>query len=449
MQTPSPEVRASLTRLARSSDRTSPTVFAGREREFNLLNDAVQGAQDGEVGHTVVIQGVPGAGKTALLNEYAARLLAADGDTGQAIVPVSLRPSDLDAPPAVIIQEIDRQFCEFEASNDWRKRMNRMVGGASMLGNMLFAAITKKDFNDFRPSVRAPTSLPVALDDYIAFRFDRRESAIVLLVDEAQSLADSTQVRTHLDALHGGIKGRTQVVLACFGLANTTNRLRQLGLSRLADDHVRSIGSLSTPDARHVASGTLNAVLADFAFHDGPLDAARREAWIGAAADAILAESSNFPHHLTNGCRALAKIALDEGVGDKPPVERLRHACRDHRRKYYDARLLPWAHHMMALAQAFTHATDGWTPVASLKRALMASDDFGDPVDGRAASSVIKEMCANGYVEMRVDKCRPVLPSLLSHFETIRHGLEPHNEVVQAVQAALLHQGRDHPHATP
>ena len=107
MQTPSPEVRASLTRLARSSDRTSPTVFAGRERELNLLND------------------------------------------------------------------------------------------------------------------------------YIAFRFDRRESTIVLLVDEAQSLTDSTQVRTHLDALHGGIKER--IVFAnstCRGLQTTTSDSRTRSWAR-------------------------------------------------------------------------------------------------------------------------------------------------------------------------------------------------------------------------
>ena len=68
-------VRDSLARLAESSDRASPTVFAGREGEFALLGAATRGAQRGEPGHTVVIHGVPGAGKTALLNEYAARLL--------------------------------------------------------------------------------------------------------------------------------------------------------------------------------------------------------------------------------------------------------------------------------------------------------------------------------------------------------------------------------------
>ena len=410
-------VRDSLVRLAESSDRASPTVFAGREDEFRLLDAAARGAQRGEPGHTVVIHGVPGAGKTALLNEHAARLRELDGRTEKPTIPVPLRPSDLDDSPLAILQEIDRQFREFEASNVWRDRLNRAAGGASPLGNALFAAATKRDFNEFRPSARAPNSLPIALDDYFAFRFDRRDSTVVLLVDEAQNLGDTVQVRRHLDGLHGGVRARTTVVLACFGLANTIERLHELGLSRLAAGHDRSIGALSDSDAERTVTGTLETAFADFAFH-GPSGDAQRERWIGTATATILAESGNFPHHLANGCRALAAIVLDEGIG-APPVERLRERCRDHKREYYDARLRPWADHMTALAQAFSNEQDGWTPVADIKRALMAADDFGDPVDSRKATTILKEMCANGYVEQQAGACRPALPSLSSHLKII------------------------------
>jgi len=47
--------RHSLARLAESSDRASPAVFAGRDDEIRLLNAAVRGTQRGETGHTVVI----------------------------------------------------------------------------------------------------------------------------------------------------------------------------------------------------------------------------------------------------------------------------------------------------------------------------------------------------------------------------------------------------------
>lgn len=97
----------------------------------------------------MVIRGVPGAGKTALLREYVIRVLgrvdatptpaedapmgqqpntgspAARDETERPIIPVPLRPGDLDSPPAAILQEIDRQFREYEASGEWGGIVNR------------------------------------------------------------------------------------------------------------------------------------------------------------------------------------------------------------------------------------------------------------------------------------------------------------------------------------
>ena len=137
------------------SDRASPTVFAGREDEFDLLNDAISGVQQGESGHTVVINGVQGAGKTALLNEYAARLLAEESDDDGPVIPVPLRPDDFDAPPAALVQAIDQQFVQS--------------------GNV----------RELLPSAQAPHSLDAALEDYASTRFGVKSSTFVLLLDEA------------------------------------------------------------------------------------------------------------------------------------------------------------------------------------------------------------------------------------------------------------------------
>ena len=430
-------VRDSLTLLAESSDRTSPAVFAGREDEFKLLDLAVRGTQRGEAGHTVVIRGVPGAGKTALLREYVVRSLAAGDETERPVIPVPLRPGDFDNPPVALLQEVDRRFREFEASGRWGGTRNRMVGSASLAGNALFAAFTKRDFNEFKASARAPNSLPIALDDYVAFRFDRRDSTILLLVDEAQNLSDTARVRGYLDTLHGGIHGRTQAVLACFGLANTTDRLRELGLSRLASGHVRSIGALSNENAERTVTGTLEIALAGVAFENATLSGVQRSRWMGAISSTILAECANFPHHLANGCRALAHIVLDEGIDDAPPVEKLRESCREHKREYYDARLHPWARHQTALAHAFAGGDAEWIPIEDIVRALQASDDFGRPVDEDTAASVIEELCASGYVEQGMGVFRPILPSLTSHFEEMQRNAPPRSKAVQAVRAAL------------
>ena len=435
-----PAVRDSLVRLAKTSDRTAPTVFAGREGEFALLDDAVQGVQNGEKGHTVAVQGVPGAGKTALLNEYATRLLAANADAERPVIPVPLQSGVLNTPPAAIVEEIDRRFREWgasHASSGWNRIANRAVDGTTLLGNALFAAVTRKNIRDFIPSARAPDSLPIALEDYIAFRFDRRKCTVVLLVDEAQNLHDTPRVRDHLEVLHGGITGETQVLLVCFGLANTAARLAELGLSRLASGHARSIGVLSNEDAQRVVAGTLEVALASHTFAAGSPDEAKRTKWTGEAAAAILAESGNFPQHLTNGCRALAELVLAEGIAASPPVAKLRHRCREHKREYYAARLQPWSRHSMALAHAFAGRRGGWTPVDDIVAALMASDNRGRPVAEEVALAVLDGLCATGFVEQGVGSLRPLLPSLSSYFQAVRQDAALDNKVVRAVRAAL------------
>ena len=176
-------------------------------------------------------------------------------------------------------------------------------------------------------------------------------------------------------------------------------------------------------------------------FADVPFGNVQRSSWIDAAADTILAEGGGFPHHLTNGCCALAELALTEGIGNVPPTDKLSAKCRRHKREYYDARLHPWADHMSALAYAFGEERDGWTRVDDVKRAVMAADEYGESVEAKAATGVIRELCAHGYVEVRQGACRPVLPSLASHFHEVRGASPPDNEVVQAVQAALSGRG--------
>ena len=430
-------VRESLALLAHSSDRTSPAVFVGRKSEFELLDNAVRGAQRGEAGHTTVIQGVPGAGKTSLLREYAARLLAERDDSGSHIVPVPLQHEHLDAPPEAVVAEIDRRFRQFQSSKEWAAKVDRVVDKAALplIGNMLFTAFTRRKFREFRPSSKAPNSLFMALDDYATFRLDRRKRTIVLLVDEAQNLIHSNHVVKNLSSLHGAADENTKVLLVCFGLANTVDRLLELGLSRLASDHIRTIGTLSRDEARETVTRTLEKALAHSAFDVGSSDDHRRKCWIGEAADTILAESSDFPHHLTNGCRALAKIVLEEGIDEKPPVARLRESCAAHKREYYDARLHAWRNHSIALAHAFT--AEGWTPIEDVVPVLMASDDYGATLDAKTAVAIIEGLEANGYLERTGGDCQLTVPSLASHFADLRIASPADSKVVRAVRAAL------------
>ena len=192
---------------------------------------------------------------------------------------------------------------------------------------------------------------------------------------------------------------------------------------------------LSNEDAEQVVTGTLNSAFADYAFDDGGED--QRTKWIGEATAAILAESGNFPHHLTNGCCALAELVLDEGVAAAPPVSKLRDLCREHKREYYAARLRPWSRHTIALAHAFGRDGEHWTPIDELLAVLMASDNRGRPVDEEVALALVDGLCATGFVEQDAGSLRPLLPSLSSHFEAVQQNAAPNDKAVRAVRAAL------------
>ena len=428
------EVRSSLTRLAKTGDRVSPSVFAGREDEFELLHDALGAVQRGEVGRTVVVSGVPGAGKTSLMNEYAKRLAAADRGSDGPVVPVRLRSGDIDSSPAGLVQAIDRRFMAPGASGSWRGAANRFSAKASWLGNGLTAIATKKNIREFRPSAQVPDSFEAALEDYATTRFGVKSSTFVLLVDEAQNTPDTARVRRHLEAMHLGVGGTTKVQLVCFGLGNTVKHLAKLGLSRLASGHARSIGVLSDEAASNVVTGTVGNALTDQAFEGEGGNA--REKWIAAAANVILAESSNFPHHLANGCHSLARIVLKDGIGPAPPVAELQAACRGHKREYYDARLLPWEDHATALANAFSDGGAGWTPVGDVMRVLTAADEHGAPVGWEQADAMLKALRTLGFVEFRAPCYRPALPSLASHFAALRDEMDPRSRAMRAIQKA-------------
>ena len=430
-------LRSSLTRLAKTGDRVSPSVFAGREDEFELLDDALWAVQHGEVGRTVVISGVPGAGKTALMNEYANRLMTSESGDDGPVIPVPLRANDINLPPAGLLQAIDRQFVALGSAESWRGVANRFSAKASWVGNALTAIATKKNIREFRPAAQVPDSLDTALAEYATTRLGVKSSTFVLLVDEAQNIPNTERVRAHLEAMHLGIGGDTKVQLVCFGLGNTVNHLAKLSLSRLASGHARSIGVLSSEAARTVVEGTLGDVLTDHAFDERERgQRGQREEWIAAAANVILTESSNFPHHLTNGCHSLARIVLKSGIGPTPPATELQAECRHHKREYYDARLLPWQDHATALANAFSNADEGWTPVDDVMRVLMAADEHGASVQWEKADAMLKALRTQGYIEFHAQRYRPALPSLASHFAALRNEMDPRSQAVQAIQKA-------------
>ena len=406
--------------MAEMSDRAPPKVFVGRDDELGLLDTAVRGVRRGEAGHTVVIQGMPGAGKTALLHEYCSRILTSDASSGL-VVPVPLRPGDLDMPPLAMVKLIDQRLRDHGAQGTWKRRARQAAVASRVVGDVLVAAATKKTIGDFMPTSGAPESFDLALDEYAVSQFGAKKTTFLLMLDEAQSVADTNRVRAYLSALHLGMGG-VKVALACFGLPNTAERLRELGLSRLASGHVKTLGVLSDDEAEETVRKTLELAFTDFTFDQGPFDERERSRWIETATNAILEDSANFPHHLANGCKELARIVLAEGIA-QPPVDRLRELCNERRTEYYDARLEPWSNHITALAYGFGKAAGagGWSSVSDVEEAITLADEYGRPVEPKTAMDVVNGLHDANLIEVRSGACRPAVPSLETYFHELRH----------------------------
>ena len=405
--------------MAEMSDRTPPKVFVGRDDELGLLDMAVRGVQRGEAGHTVVIQGMPGAGKTALLHEYGSRMLTSDASSGL-VVPVPLRPGDLDMPPLAMVKLIDQRLRDHGPLGTWKRRAKQAAVPSRAVGDVLVAAATKKTIGDFMPTSDAPESFDLALNEYAVSQFGAKKTTFLLMLDEAQSVADTNRARAYLSALHLGMGG-VKVALACFGLPNTTERLRELGLSRLASGHVKTLGVLSDDEADETVRKTLELAFTDFTFDQGPFDERERSRWIGTATNAILEDSANFPHHLANGCKELGRIVLAEGIACKPPVDRLRELCNERRTEYYDARLEPWNNHLTALAYGFGKAAGGWSSVSDVEEAITLADEYGRPVEQKTAIDVVNGLHNASLIEVRSGACRPAVPSMETYFRELRY----------------------------
>ena len=74
------------------------------------------------------------------------------------------------------------------------------------------------------------------------------EVTLILTIDELQSIDDTALARRNLMAIHEKRFGVAMAVLG-FGLKNTARKLRHMGLSRLAQKQVRTLGSMNREEA--------------------------------------------------------------------------------------------------------------------------------------------------------------------------------------------------------
>ena len=321
----------------RSEGRRTP-FFSGRRQELARFADALDFVAEEQIGgQTYVCQGAPGAGKSALAEECAA-LVAERADGSSPPTP----------PPAPGTTRADER--ERKSTTHWavvRASPARLDSADGLIG-AIDAALRAGERGRFRPAVgeaaralseRGGTAGGVGIGPRprreldVQSRFEARKEAwrgavVVVLVDEAQNIPVSSRTRAIVQCLHAGEHG-SRILLACFGLSDTVQTLRRLGISRLGTGRRHELASLSGEEA----AASIDAAFDAFGVRGSPADRAR---WV----EALAATSQGWPQHLRNATReALLELKANSMDLTRSSLKRAVAAGEDANREYYEDRL--------------------------------------------------------------------------------------------------------------
>ena len=251
-------------------DRGRTPFFHGRTEELAAFQVILVDASHSKGGTIFLVQGPPGAGKSAMLYECTKRAKAAGWRTAD------IEGNALHDPVA--------------------------------LGTRLPAPVRERGGGGIRFGLRGVLELVFHVEDGeereyredptdVVLRQARGTEGVLLVIDEAQNLHAEGQVSTDVTAtlirnlkrIHNGDMG-VPVVLLAGGLGTTQAVVKSFGISRFSTGAVHNLGALS-----EVAAGNM---VRDWLVRSGgvPKDHLGLSRW----AQILAAEGQNWPQHLHN-----------------------------------------------------------------------------------------------------------------------------------------------------
>lgn len=293
-----------------SVNRDVAPFFVGRASELDALFEHANTAritlhEDGvpPAGHTMIIQGCPGIGKTCLMRQFV-QLCNQDfeenGCNGSKPLQLIMSLSQADTTKSIVreLMESDPDYVQM-----------RWVAG---LGQDVLSRFK---------SETTLVDLLRSLGPSIGVR------PIVVLIDEIQN---ATKYNRHFLAdLHSGVGYSNNAVLPVyFGLNSSKSQLQSLGLTRFGDDADITLGLLTRDDCRQSFHMMLTKYDVD---GDGMEDE-----WI----ETMIKDSQYFPHHLTVALRSTAAVLIEhEGVMRREGLISARRQSAKDREHYYRSRI--------------------------------------------------------------------------------------------------------------
>lgn len=337
--------------------------FRGRDEEYDVFRRAVGSLHDGRVGGgTMVFQGAPGAGKSALMEECL-EAVRRHSTPEAPWVAVALNPGSLDSPIEVIEALV-------EAANTESERLREMASGMSVVrilddlldrGGKLYRELSERGGGAFGLSVGGRGDERVKAGR--AFRNAAKllgKYHIVVCVDEAQNMPVSRETNDVVDCLHRDPQG-IPLVAAFFGLSDTKRVLRQCGLSRVASRRVVTLEVLPHDDSARA----IRDVFGVYGFTGAPDD---REAWV----DRLAELSQGWPQHVNRvAVAASGVIQANGGRIDAAHLDEAVAAAEEFKREYYAGRLeatsgRSWIYRVLAQAAEESGDVLTWDRIDSL-----------------------------------------------------------------------------------
>ena len=309
--------------------------FYGRDTEYDIFRKAVESLREGQVGGgTMIFQGAPGIGKTALMQECmeAVRCHSTPDDPWVAVSII----------PEILQSAVQTIRIIVQAANTESERLSKTAPSTiaaklqeyQELGRKLYQELSQRGVGAAGFSVGGKPLAADMLDSNLLAQSAFIDCApllekfnIVVFVDEAQNTPTGDATEDVLDCLHRDPQG-IPLVAAFFGLSDTEQVLRQCGLSRYAAKRVVNLNPLET----RVAAGSFRRMFD--AYYTGAEE--EKDLW----ADALADLSQGWPQHINRvGVAAGEVLRTNEGQLERRFLNQALEKGAERKNDYYAGRL--------------------------------------------------------------------------------------------------------------
>ncbi len=312
--------------------------FFGRDAEYEVFQKAACSLKAGRTGGgTMIFQGAPGAGKSALMLECmeAVRQHSAPADPWAAVAIMPGTLASASQTMAVMLHAVNKE--SMRLSQTVSETMSGKFSAYLKTGQKLYRELSERGGGiggmsiGGRPQKSSEAELlaePVFMNAApLLKRFH-----LVVLVDEAQNLPVSETARGVIDCLHRPPEG-IPLVAAFFGLSDTRQILHRCGLSRPPDKRVVNLEPLPVSEAQRSLRRMLDA------YYEG--EDAEKTHW----SRELARLSQGWPQHISRaGAAAGQVIRANGGRVERPLLDAALREGRARKSAYYADRRIAGSH---------------------------------------------------------------------------------------------------------